>query len=1453
MDPTEALLPYLPMEVRRSLAYELPLEERANGAALFADMSGFTAMSAAFARGLGPSAGAELMARQLETYFAALVRPVHDFRGSVVGFGGDAISCWFDDAAGSESATRRALAAATNMRAAVESLPPINSPAGQPVRLGVKIALASGPAIRVIVGNPAIQRLEAFVGRTIDRMATAEQVAERGEIAVAEEVVREVGDGLTVVAWRTGANGERFAVVSPAGEHPAKDPWPALPGIPLDRLRGWLHAGVSARILRGEGRFLSGFRPVVTLFFRFTGIDYHTDAEAGAKLDSVVRATQEIVDTLGGQLIDVSVGDKGSYLFVAFGALKVHEDEARRAVAAARDLQALARDLRFLKEVQVGVSRGEDYVGAYGCDARRTFGVVGTEVNLAARLMTLAAAGEVVVTSRVAAAAARHFEFAALAAQSLKGLPEEVTPHVLRGLRSHSTPPGALPAPRLFGRDAEKVVLERALSELCAGRGGHLIIEGEAGIGKSRLVEWVLERARELGVTSFVGAGDGLLRGAPYHAWRPILLGVLGIDPHSGAAARIDSATADRARAAVEEQGAGAVDFAPLLNPVLGIELRETARTRAMDPHSRAQATQGILADLVLARARKDALLVVVEDLHWVDSASAALLRFLGRQAGPLLVIATQRPLAHEESRALEDELSGVAVRLLELGPLAQCDIEALLRERLPARSLPPALLKLVDRLAQGSPFFSQEIAFALRDRGMIEITPEAQCRITSTARNLDAVDFPDSVQGVIASRIDTLPAAHQLALKVASVLGTTFDAAVLEDIHPVAADRDDLDAILRHLIDVNLLVCADAASGATHSFRHALTRDVAYGMLLRNQRIEMHRAAVRRYERRAAGDPYALVGADAAAPPDDANVEHARSLSDRAARQPPLSPAPPSQSHDRSEFLVRVLAHHAARAVDPDAADAAEATARAIGYLDQAAEQAIEGYANEEVIEFLDRAVRLDGPRRPARRRVPDAGDPLFRNARWHERLARAHAALGDLESSRRASELCLQLLGRPMPAGPSRMLLPIAAQAAVQFSRRIIGDVPSVRKVTDAERPSLELVNSVFWLLSKALYHESHPAPHIYLNLHNLNLAERLGPSAELGIAYSVMQMTLAVLGLHGAAESYSRRALATARAYGRPADIGAVLFNDGICRVGAGQWQRAATSLGEARELARASRHDQLFDEACAVEADAAIFQGDLTRASTLYHQVYQVAKRQGSLLHMGWCMRPAAVAALRAGHWHVVVAIVQEGTALRSQVADPLTEIDAQGMLANALFRQGEVASAWQALDRVATLAAAASPPVAYPRLLGLSAATETCLDILEQGRLVETVVARHEDALRMAKRLCAALAAYAATFPIGRPAARIQQARYHALLGRKRRAARCFADAIASAERLAMPYELGTAHLVAARYSAGVESERRRHLDAALATFGRLDASFPYALAAELSRSPALGPPAPLGR
>ena len=139
---------------------------------------------------------------------------------------------------------------------------------------------------------------------------------------------------------------------------------------------------------------------LLDIFLRFWGIDYDGDEQAAAKLDAYVRQVQRILARYEGALLQLTIGDKGSYLYAAFGAPLAHEDDAARAVSAALDLQALASTLEFIVDTRIGISQGRMRTGAYGGTMRRTYGVLGDEVNLAARLMQAAAPGQILLSQR---------------------------------------------------------------------------------------------------------------------------------------------------------------------------------------------------------------------------------------------------------------------------------------------------------------------------------------------------------------------------------------------------------------------------------------------------------------------------------------------------------------------------------------------------------------------------------------------------------------------------------------------------------------------------------------------------------------------------------------------------------------------------------------------------------------------------------------------------------------------------------------------------------------------------------------------------------------------------------------------------------------------------------------------------------------------------------------------
>jgi len=323
-----------------------------------------------------------------------LINEVDRFGGSVIAFAGDAITCWFEGDDG-----RKATSCALAMQAAIAPLSQVKLPDGGTVVLAMKAAAASGPARRFLVGQSDIQLIDVLAGRTLARMAAGAHLAAKGEVALDLDAASRLGAGIDIAAWRVDQeSGEQFAIVS--GLHGAVETAPPPDSAALEEaaVRPWLIPAVYQRLRAGKGEFLTELRPAVAMFIKFDGIDYDRDEGAGAKLNAFVSRVQRILARYEGFLIDVSIGDKGSYLYCCFGAPIAHENDISRALAVAFELRAPVRELGFIARVQMGISCGTMRAGAYGGATRRTYGVLGDEVNLAARLMEHAAPGQVLVS-----------------------------------------------------------------------------------------------------------------------------------------------------------------------------------------------------------------------------------------------------------------------------------------------------------------------------------------------------------------------------------------------------------------------------------------------------------------------------------------------------------------------------------------------------------------------------------------------------------------------------------------------------------------------------------------------------------------------------------------------------------------------------------------------------------------------------------------------------------------------------------------------------------------------------------------------------------------------------------------------------------------------------------------------------------------------------------------------
>jgi predicted ATPase len=287
--------------------------------------------------------------------------------------------------------------------------------------------------------------------------------------------------------------------------------------------------------------------------------------------------------------------------------------------------------------------------------------------------------------------------------------------------------------------------------------------------------------------------------------------------------------------------------LAPLLGDVLPLDLPQDALVGELQSQIRGDNTRSLLVGALRAASEVQPLLVVVEDAHWCDSASWALARLVAQQIPRALLVLALRPLAEPIPDEYQWLRQAPNAQQLRLDPLPAEDVAALVGQRLGVTSVPQPVTDLIGEHAGGNPFFSEELASALRDTGVITITNES-CRIAPGA-DLQDLSLPDTVQGVVLARIDRLAPPQQLTLKVASVIGRSFTYRLLHDIYPIAADRPTLADQLEGLQRRSLVLPETPETELAWIFKHVITRDVAYELMVRAQRRALHQAIAEWYE----------------------------------------------------------------------------------------------------------------------------------------------------------------------------------------------------------------------------------------------------------------------------------------------------------------------------------------------------------------------------------------------------------------------------------------------------------------------------------------------------------------------------------------------------------------------------------------------------------------------------
>lgn len=898
------------------------------------------------ARQFGRRRGAELLTHTLNEVYQALIDQVERYGGSVIGFAGDAITCWFDAVEDAPAAAaRRSLSTAVAMQRAIERFAAYEVTPGAVAELAIKTALASGAVRRLLVGDPAIQVLEVLAGAPLERMAAAEHVAMRNELVADLETIHLLGALVNIGVWRRSETGDPVAILNHAELDLSLAPFDApelapprseenatvasQPAPPDDFIQKWLLPAVWASLQRGEERYLAELRPATALFVRFSGLDFERDATAATNLDAYIRWVQQLLSRHEGTLIQLTTGDKGSYFYAAFGAPIAHDDDAARALAAALELRTSGGRFDFITHVQIGVSAGLMRVGAYGSNRRRTYGVLGDETNVAARLMMEAAPGQILASKRAAELVQARYQLELMGEYRFKGKQDAQPVYAVVGLRSptliqletlYQTP--------LLGREVELNALSAAITHTAIHKGQLVRIEGEAGAGKSHLAAAAAHLAAEQGFTLLYGACQSSGQ-QPYAALREPMAALLGLTERRHAPAHAQIEQLRSVLAAIEP---GWLVRMPLLGDLFDLPIADNPTTAAFDARLRREALGNFVVTIFAHFAQHHPIFLLIEDVHWLDEADQVALLALARTLNTkaLLLCLVHRPV-NDQGSAFFGELATIPSQVhLQLAELDAAAIAAFMQERLqgPVETL---AAELVYAHTQGNPFYAEEMIDALRERGqlvlqagvwhvarsLVQALHENNClervqdrwRLRSDAR-LDAVTLgiPDTVHGLVLSRLDRLAEETRLTLKVAAVIGRSFETAVLASAHPNQLAQE---ALQRHIAEMEHRDFARMESPPPLSvfiFKHSITQEAVYQTLLESQRQELHLAVARALEQQ--------------------------------------TPPP-----------IERLAHHFAQA------DSAlpHVRERALYYLDAAALRAKRSYANETALAYYERALALE------------------------------------------------------------------------------------------------------------------------------------------------------------------------------------------------------------------------------------------------------------------------------------------------------------------------------------------------------------------------------------------------------------------------------------------------------------------------------------------------------------
>jgi len=783
---------------------------RKEGSVLFADLAGFTRLTDSLAS-IGKE-GAEELTRILNEFFSSMIRIVHEDGGDVVRFGGDAMTIFIP------APPRRALDTALRLQAETAKYQAVETRAGT-FPLGMKIGVSSGVCVFELVGNDKVGFDYFAAGSALDLSAESEHKASVGQIVVCPRSAQ----GLDTAGLKTALLDSGFLLVEGVENGPAPQPGAsaAAPDPPSEEaLAGFLPFYIKDKLMEKQELLVGEHRRTTVLFLSFKALDYENDASAAETAALVYEESARLVRKYGGFINKIDMGDKGSKILAIFGSPLAVERQEEMGCRCAMDIMESPALAGVSHEMKIGITVSSVFSAYVGCGDRREYTVMGNGINLAARLMSACCPGTILASEEVHEKARAAVQFDTLEPINVKGKTEKVPIFAPTKVLGSSQASGGF-----VGRASE---LERALSLLRdPAVSSNIAISGAAGVGKSffmaRLKKLCEEDGQECIFTNLASYDRDKFLGA----WRGIILHCLGAEASGGKVL-----TAEALSQMVGEEDR---EYLPLFKDVLDLDLPENNSTRALSSKDRKDVFFAIVSRLILKNTAENPHSIFIDHLDYADPSS---LEFLGEIATdvkgtPLRIVVTFRDVTAPSVKEVVEGFDS-----LEIRPFGEDEIRDYLVKI--AGFAPPAetFVSFVLRKTGGNPKFLEEVLQIMKREKLAFKGPSSLLEVDED--RLSSASFPDTLQGIFLSRVESLSEKERQLLKSASILGSSFSIASLGSL--LDKPMEEVASEVSSMEPSGLIRMDTWGSRPYASFTDSLLRDALYDSMNFQIRRELHR-----------------------------------------------------------------------------------------------------------------------------------------------------------------------------------------------------------------------------------------------------------------------------------------------------------------------------------------------------------------------------------------------------------------------------------------------------------------------------------------------------------------------------------------------------------------------------------------------------------------------------------